>query len=137
MNREKYICVGKIPNVELNKLYNGAYALLYLSSYEGFGIPILEAQKAGCPVIAYNKSSIKEVIGDTMLLLDDLSIMNIAKCLNLLSDTFIRKQVIEKGFINAQRFSWEKHIKKQWIYINMLGIIKKYNEEIDFSYCHF
>ena len=47
-----------------------------------------------------------------MLLLDDLSIMNIAKCLNLLYDTFIRKQVIEKGFINAQRFSWEKTYKE-------------------------
>ena len=34
-------------------------------------------------------------------------------------------------------FLGKKHIKKQWIYINMLGIIKKYNEEIDFSYCHF
>ena len=45
MNREKYICVGKIPNVELNKLYNGAYALLYLSSYEGFGIQYWKLRK--------------------------------------------------------------------------------------------
>lgn len=76
--------MGRVSNEELNCLYNGAMALLYPSEYEGFGIPVLEAQRAGCPVIAYNASSIPEIIGDTPLLLDVLSIESITKCFNVL-----------------------------------------------------
>ena len=47
--------------------------LVYPSSYEGFGIPVLEAQKAGCPVIALNASSIPEVIGESPLLIEELT----------------------------------------------------------------
>jgi len=49
----------------LNQIYNSAFCLLYPSEYEGFGIPILEAKRAGCPVLAYNSSSIPEVAGDS------------------------------------------------------------------------
>lgn len=53
-------------------LYNNAYCLLYLSEYEGFGIPVVEAQQCGCPVIAMNKSSIPEVAGEEAILINDL-----------------------------------------------------------------
>ena len=57
------VIANKSSQEELNKLYNEALCLLYPSDYEGFGLPILEAQAAGCPVIAQNSSSIPEVIG--------------------------------------------------------------------------
>lgn len=95
-------------NAELNRIYNSVHALVYPSSYEGFGIPILEAQRAGCPAIALNASSIPEIIGDKSLLLDDLSPQELVKKLNLLADGAFRKEVVTKGFANSQRFSWQK-----------------------------
>ncbi len=56
-------------NEELNKVYNSVYALAYPSSYEGFGIPVIEAQRSGCPVIALDASSIPEIISDHSLLI--------------------------------------------------------------------
>lgn len=84
LGQSNFMEMGRVSNEELNCLYNGAMALLYPSEYEGFGIPVLEAQRAGCPVIAYNASSIPEIIGDTPLLLDVLSIESITKCFNVL-----------------------------------------------------
>ena len=81
-NTSRVFCTGHINNAKLNVLYNYALALIYPSIYEGFGIPILEAQKAGCPVII--------------------------RCLSILSDNERRKQIIENGLKNAGRFSWEK-----------------------------
>lgn len=80
----KVYCTGYIDNSQLNFLYNNAYALLYPSIYEGFGIPVLEAQKAGCPVIAYNGSSIPEIIGDTTLLIQEASVKEIHNKLEIL-----------------------------------------------------
>ena len=108
----RWYYTGRVSNYKLNQLYNGAYALLYPSSYEGFGIPVLEAQKAGCPVIAYNSSSIPEVIGDSRLLLNELTSVELQSKLSLLEDTDFRNSVIQKGLKNAQRFTWEKTYKE-------------------------
>lgn len=107
-NPQRYFCTGRISNSELNKLYNCAYALLYPSMYEGFGIPVIEAQKAGCPVIAYNASSIPEIIGNTPLLLQELSIDELIKHIIILKDTYVREQIINDGLENAKRFTWDK-----------------------------
>ncbi|CCX62506.1 putative uncharacterized protein [Bacteroides sp. CAG:598] len=107
-----YYYMGRLSNEELNKLYNGAYAFVYPSSYEGFGIPVLEAQKAGCPVIAYNSSSIPEIIGDTPLLMNTLSDKELLEKLSLLSDYTIRERIIEEGFRNVKRFSWDRTFRE-------------------------
>lgn len=101
-------CTGYIDNSQLNIIYNNAYVLLYPSIYEGFGIPVLEAQKAGCPVIAYNSSSIPEIIGNTTLLMQEISIKEIHEKLAILKDNIIRSKIIAQGIKNAQRFSWDK-----------------------------
>jgi mannosyltransferase len=111
---ERYFCTGFLPNKELNVLYNHAAALVYPSSYEGFGIPVVEAQKAGCPVIAYNSSSIPEVIGDTPLLMNELSEMELLKKMSLLTDNDLMKCVREDGLKNSARFSWEKMYQKYY-----------------------
>lgn len=103
----RYKSLGRVSNKELNILYNHAFCLLYPSSYEGFGIPVIEAQRAGCPVIAYNSSSIPEIIGDTTLLINNLSTSEILQCFQTLREPLIRKDIIQKGLKNAERFSWD------------------------------
>lgn len=106
INRYRY--AGRISNKELNELYNSAFCLLYPSSYEGFGIPVIEAQKAGCPVIAANRSSIPEIIGDKTMLINEASPTEILRKLQLLKIDHVRKEIIELGLENAKRFTWEK-----------------------------
>ena len=116
----QYTSIRFPTNEELNKIYNSVYALVYPSSYEGFGIPILEAQRAGCPVIALNSSSIPEVIGSTPLLLNELSTKELINKLNLLDDEDIRIKIIENGISNSKRFSWEKTTQEYFNLYNKL-----------------
>lgn len=93
-------------NIKLNKLYNQSLCLIYPSNYEGFGIPIIEAMKSGCPVIALNKSSIPEVSGNAALLIDQLRIDDFCDGINLINEQ--RESYVVKGIKNAARFSWDK-----------------------------
>ena len=104
-NRYKY--EGRVSNADLNKLYNSAFCLLYPSSYEGFGIPVIEAQKAGCPVIAANCSSIPEIVGDKTLLINEYSSNEIKKKINILKNPRNRDEIIHLGIENSRRFSWD------------------------------
>lgn len=104
--RLKYEYCGIVSDTELNKLYNEAICLLYTSLYEGFGLPILEAQMAGCPVIAFNSSSIPEVIGDKELLLDDITVDTLRMKMEYVKNN--RDQIVRDGLENVKRFSWDK-----------------------------
>lgn len=103
-----YEYCGLVSVAELNTLYNHAFCLIYSSLYEGFGLPVVEAQMAGCPVVALNTSSIPEVIGDKRLLVDEFTTINLAKKLKMLDDSTFRSEVIEAGLKKANEFSWEK-----------------------------
>ncbi len=104
----KYKHLGYTNCETLNELYNHAICLLYPSEYEGFGLPILEAQKAGCPVIAYNGSSVKEIIGDSKLLLQSTNKEDIVNKILLLKNDSLRKEIISNGLHNSKKFSWNK-----------------------------
>jgi mannosyltransferase len=107
--KSKYFSLSKISNKDLNILYNNAFCFLYPSYYEGFGIPLLEAQKAGCPIISSNCSSIPEVAGKGAVLLDNISSDKMADVINSMkTDDKNRKLLIKLGLINSERFSWEK-----------------------------
>ena len=93
-------------NTELNTLYNQSVLLLYPSSYEGFGIPIIEAMKAGCPVVALNGSSIPEVAGNAALLVNESTIDEYYWGIQEILKN--RDYYVKLGFLNATRFSWDK-----------------------------
>jgi len=95
-----------INNQRLNELYNSAYGLIYPSLYEGFGIPLLEAMKAGVPFLALNNSAIPEVAGDAGILLEHADIDLFKDALHNLSSN--RFGLIERGYVQAAKFSWEK-----------------------------
>lgn len=102
----RYQWLGRLSDEELNQTYNKAYALLYPSSYEGFGIPVIEAMRAGCPVIAVNVSSIPEVAGNAAILVDKATVTAFSEALIQLPA--IRQQLISTGFTQAAKFSWER-----------------------------
>lgn len=123
---DRYAYAGRVTNAKLNILYNNAYALLYPSYYEGFGIPVLEAQKAACPVIAYNSSSIAEVMGDSPLKLEELTVDNIKKCFRLLDDETMRNEIIAAGLKNARKYTWDKmYDQVKELYHNALNKSKR------------
>ena len=103
-----YHYAGHVSTEDLNRLYNGAYALVYPSQYEGFGLPVIEAQRAGCPVIACNASSIPEIIGNQALLMEHPDPNEALALIRKLSDPAERARIIRAGEENARRFSWEK-----------------------------
>ena len=106
--RNRYFHFSDADNEKLNLLYNYAFALVYPSLYEGFGIPIIEAQRAGCPVIAKRGSSITEVAGNSTLLMEYGNSDELNQEINKLKLPNIREDLISKGLINSTRFSWDK-----------------------------
>lgn len=98
--------VENVDNIQLNVLYNQAFALLYPSSYEGFGIPIVEAMKAGCPFISLKGSSITEVAGEAGFLMNELNFDEFCNCVELIK--YNRDKIIELGLLQADLFSWDK-----------------------------
>lgn len=116
-----YLHLRGVPNEQLNEIYNKAFCLLYPSAYEGFGIPVLEAKKAGCPVLAYNGSSIPEVMGESGIMLDSYDKEQWVLELCKLEDSKYRKEIIDLGLDYAKQFSWEKTYKDTINFYNTLA----------------
>jgi glycosyltransferase involved in cell wall biosynthesis len=102
------ILTGEISDAELLKLFNIADAFVFPSLYEGFGLPPLEAMACGCPVIASERTSIPEVVGDAGILLDPEDPKAWCNAMfRVLDEPAIRKDMKEKSLQRAAMFSWE------------------------------
>ncbi|NUM54003.1 MAG: glycosyltransferase family 4 protein [Candidatus Hydrogenedentes bacterium] len=102
-----------VDQKDLPSLYSAADAFVFPSSYEGFGLPILEAMACGCPVITADNSSLPEVAGDAAEYCDANDVDSIANAMRrVLSDPLLREQMRQRGFAQAAKFSWEKTAEK-------------------------
>jgi len=109
LGKNSYKLLLNVSEEHLNYYYNKAFCLLYPSFYEGFGMPVVEAQKAGCPVIATNASSLPEVIGNKYLAITDPSPQKLVDKIKELSfNNSLRNEIIEQGLIKSQQFDWQK-----------------------------
>jgi len=100
---------GYVADEELPTLYTNARFFCFPSLFEGFGLPVLEAQSYGAPVMTANNSSLPEIAGDAALLVDPTDVDAIADAmLRLSQDEVLRQQLITAGYRNVQRFSWVK-----------------------------
>lgn len=104
---DKIIQLGFVPSHHLSVLYQLATIYVQPSWYEGFGLPILEAMKFGCPVASSDRGSLSEVGGDAVLYFDPKTGMTEA-IKKLLNSGPLRKELSEKGIQQAKNFTWEK-----------------------------
>ena len=105
-DRVKFL--GYVLEKDLPVLYSGAIALTFPSLFEGFGLPILEAQASGCPVLTSNVSSMPEVAGKGAIFVDPYSVDDIVKGMAEIVDEDTKRRIIKAGFENIKRFSWER-----------------------------
>ena len=82
--------------------------MLYPSSYEGFGIPIIEAMKTGCPVVSTNFSSIPEIAGDAAILVKKINKDSFIEAIKLLENKSFKKKLIKRGLTQVNKFNWDK-----------------------------
>ncbi len=108
------VFTGRLFNEALGNLLASATALLYVSYFEGFGIPVIEAMQCGTPVITSTKTSLPEIAGNAAILCDPDGGDNIAQAMESLTDETTRIEYIEKGFENVKRFSWENTANGVW-----------------------
>ncbi|BEM42382.1 glycosyltransferase family 4 protein [Serratia sp. Lou2A] len=111
--REQVVFTGYIKDEDLPKLYRGARALLFVSFYEGFGLPVIEAMASGVPVITSNNTSLGEVAGDAAQLVDPSNIDEIANAIvNVNSNESLRAQMKDNGLERVKKYSWDITAKR-------------------------
>jgi glycosyltransferase involved in cell wall biosynthesis len=113
--RDDVVLLGYQPDEELVRITAGAYALVYPSFFEGFGLPIIEAMQSEVPVITSNTGSMPEIGGDAALYADPSKPDEIAKHMqHVYRDEILRTSLIEKGKIQAAKFNWNKAAEELW-----------------------
>ena len=111
---KKVIPLGYVSDDDLARAYSGALGMIFPSSYEGFGLPVLEAMACGCPVVTTREASLPEVAGEGAIFMksprdaDDLA--GILR--DLVSDSAVRRRLRDEGQARAKRFSWEETARK-------------------------
>ncbi len=120
--RSRIHFTGYVDAARLSFIYRNALCLLYLSLYEGFGFPILEAMTYGVPVLTSSVSSMPEVAGDAALLVNPYDVSALAKAMQeIVMNGKLRERLRIKGFERAKKFSWEHCAMETLRVFNTLG----------------
>ena len=113
--KDEVIFCGRLDAEALHRVIASALALTYMSYFEGFGIPILEAFRCGVPVITSNVTSMPEVAADAALLADPFDIEAIAKAMETMAgNADLRQELITKGLQRSAFFSWDSAAHRLW-----------------------
>jgi O-antigen biosynthesis alpha-1,2-mannosyltransferase len=113
---------GHVSDLELQRYYKEAGALIFPSFYEGFGFPLVEAMLAGCPIACSNVSSLPEVAGDAALLFNPFSVEDIAGALSrIATDTALRSALVERGRHRVKQYAGDSCAERTAAVINFLS----------------
>ena len=114
-HRSQVIFTGNLSPAQLRMTLGAALALTYVSYFEGFGIPIVEAFQAGVPVITSNITSMPEVAGEAAILINPFDQQSITQAMQqIATNAILRKELIRKGHQQQQLFTWDKAAELLW-----------------------
>lgn len=114
-HKQDIVFTGHVQSTELNDLYGAALALTFVSYFEGFGIPLVEAMKCEIPIIASNATCLPEVAGEAAIYIDPYSVDEIANAMNAIAtNPILRLQLVHKGKERCKAFSWDITSQKAW-----------------------
>ena len=120
-NNNKIEWKGFVFDFDIPELYSNAKFFIYPSSYEGFGLPLLEAMKLGTPIITTKLGSIPEVTGSAALYLNNTSVEELTeKMLTLIENEDLRTKLVNLGKLQALNFSWKKTAQETIIVYNQI-----------------
>ena len=112
-HRESIHFIGFVADKDMPALYSMSDSFLFPTLYEGFGIPVIEAQRCGTPVLTSNCTSLPEVGGDGALYVDPYDTDDMTNgILTLLQNKMLAAELTERGYRNAERFSWQASAEK-------------------------
>ena len=112
-SREEIHFIGFVPDEDMSALYSAAELFLFPTLYEGFGIPVVEAQRCGTPVVTSGSSSLPEIGGEGALYVDPLDAEDICGgMLKVLGDRTLAEKLVKAGYENAKRFSWQRSAER-------------------------
>ena len=109
----RIVLTGYVPDEDLAPLYSGATVFVYMSLYEGFGLPPLEAMQCGVPVITSDTSSLPEVVGDVGIMLDPHDLEGLCQALQeVLSNRELHRERSKRSLLQAANFSWNRCVEE-------------------------